>query len=1003
MPGPNKLYQSVVPIGNDATRVNMRERVAPMKNQGEYVIIGGKMVLKSSLNQQDEGTINDLGGKPSMGRTLNEKSKDYWKPLGGRLETNVQQLGELGKGVAKTVGASAAMATGAAYSSPVVGTLAGLARNVVAGSVGMEGFAMLDGRTATPTEVAMGAGMEMLGPMAGKVPEAVSFISNKGKQIYKGIKKGISNYKKINDYQNEFKQLTNNDHLNIFQSSNDIKKANDNIKTLNQYSENASLNLNNALSEAKSIDNINKNITAAIPELPNNSLDQSTVYAHPYQIFEQLKNKNLLSHKKSGSIFSFKDQINYPVDYTPNLPSSFVHDYLSQPVTEGIYNIRMTPEGKVYPKPFEIPGYEYSEGAKVGDKLKEIVKSNVDFLEKEFNGKVIGTPSLIDVKGFNRLPHDYDITVPSLPSDSKYPSINPTTGYSARYGKTINLNGQEIDLNAASHPEYAKDITSYLEAKGIIKPTEMTHEEFASANLGQINPTEKTLFDKAQSIKQKHQSDFNKILIDGDGEGVLEAVRTRNKVLFPNAKAPTLFFGDKQNNVETLTRLGYDSTMIEKIADNPKKMQAIFEDYYFKKTSYGRQVNGDVESVIKYKNNTGGGEAYGLGQYSVVGDAGHYGDNYGFVHSPDSHIVEKPFASAGNVLSQLDYKTAPRTMNVDEQEQVRQLLNKHGVTGLDINNTTRTSDVIGSLHTRTQVDNTHTSVEDPKLFMKEFSDIIQQDAIILNSNYGKGKLKMIMKDPESPEVMFGKTHEIVGKGSWLSNEQLGKKYLDRVEIRNYNKTVVQDVMEKLRIKSREKKWVMHDNTVNRLNRIQYEKKRALKEISENNQTIKIQEENLKFAQKKLLNYSTHAIARVSQNTDSQKKFVDINRRQMEKYNKIKNDAKVVGIIGGLGVPIGGTAAYIATTQFSNKETPEETEIRRKRITENYKAVQLFKKNEPGEYWKLKYRQEALRKKIRESNDDEKLPFIKKKIDVINKWKVNTDKNRKTKTIDNHAT
>lgn len=185
MSSPNNLYKSVVPLRNDATTMYSKGRVAPINAEKLYTIIGGKKVLKSSLNQQDD-TLQDLGGNPSIGRTLNEKANDYWKPLGGRVQTNIEQLRDgVGKGLVKTVGASAAMATGAAYSTPIVGTLGGLARNIVAGGVGMEGFAMLEGRPATTGELAIGTLFEMGMPIALKGVEKgiASYYANKVKNI----------------------------------------------------------------------------------------------------------------------------------------------------------------------------------------------------------------------------------------------------------------------------------------------------------------------------------------------------------------------------------------------------------------------------------------------------------------------------------------------------------------------------------------------------------------------------------------------------------------------------------------------------------------------------------------------------------------------------------------------------------------------------------------------------------------------------------------------------
>lgn len=161
MPVNKQLYKSIVPINNDATRTYSRERIERINADKLYVTIGGKKVLKSSLNL-NKGTLKEI---PSDYVEKANKKDAVLEKIGWQDKAGKPAILQ---GLAKTVGASAAMATGAAYSTPVVGTLGGLARNIVAGGVGAEGFAMLDGRPATPTELAVGTIMETGMPMAMK-------------------------------------------------------------------------------------------------------------------------------------------------------------------------------------------------------------------------------------------------------------------------------------------------------------------------------------------------------------------------------------------------------------------------------------------------------------------------------------------------------------------------------------------------------------------------------------------------------------------------------------------------------------------------------------------------------------------------------------------------------------------------------------------------------------------------------------------------------------------
>ena len=179
----------------DNTRVHIRTRVEPIPLSREQ--------QKQKLQEQmarSQGTLTNLGGKPSTDtRTPAQRNADYLHPIKGiiaRQKSEWDNGAHLVQGLTKTVGASALTAAGLGYSTPVVGTLGGLARNIVAGGLGTEGFAMLDGRPATKEEIALGAGMEMGMPM----------VMKGATSIIKPIQNGLKN---ITDYLNAPKFKTN--------------------------------------------------------------------------------------------------------------------------------------------------------------------------------------------------------------------------------------------------------------------------------------------------------------------------------------------------------------------------------------------------------------------------------------------------------------------------------------------------------------------------------------------------------------------------------------------------------------------------------------------------------------------------------------------------------------------------------------------------------------------------------------------------------------------------
>ena len=59
MPIDKKLYQSVVPLKGDATKVYSKNSIRQPINENDYFVVGGKKVLKSSLNL-NQGTLKEI-------------------------------------------------------------------------------------------------------------------------------------------------------------------------------------------------------------------------------------------------------------------------------------------------------------------------------------------------------------------------------------------------------------------------------------------------------------------------------------------------------------------------------------------------------------------------------------------------------------------------------------------------------------------------------------------------------------------------------------------------------------------------------------------------------------------------------------------------------------------------------------------------------------------------------------------------------------------------------
>ena len=147
-----KINKQLYKSENDAIKNKINFPVKPIiltKEQQERI----KEIEYKKKSDLNKGTLIDLDGKPSKDKkTHAQRNIDYFHPIKGAVERGksewrndkhiVQTLG-------KTVGASAALATGTAYSTAVPTTLAKFGGNILAGGVATAGYSMLDGRTPT--------------------------------------------------------------------------------------------------------------------------------------------------------------------------------------------------------------------------------------------------------------------------------------------------------------------------------------------------------------------------------------------------------------------------------------------------------------------------------------------------------------------------------------------------------------------------------------------------------------------------------------------------------------------------------------------------------------------------------------------------------------------------------------------------------------------------------------------------------------------------------------
>lgn len=286
--------------------------------------------------------------------------------------------------------------------------------------------------------------------------------------------------------------------------------------------------------------------------MPTKSLNLETIKAKPVEILKSAESKGLFHDESSKKfIHSFDDNKKYLYYEQDKMGEMSIADFMSKPMKSGILNIKLNKNNTVSQS---IPDeFLYTENDFVGEGIKDIVRRNVKYLETLYpKSKVIGSPALIDTKGFNRIPNDYDLTTLNIKNINGFKPIDGK----AKYGKTFMYQNQEIDVNSALHDDYARDLSKFLEAQGFKKYPLQNNSSHVKANFKHLDATQKTLFDKSQSIKEKHIEDFNNLLINGNGKEVLKTIELRNKVLFKDLKMPVLDLKNIETNKSILKKLG---------------------------------------------------------------------------------------------------------------------------------------------------------------------------------------------------------------------------------------------------------------------------------------------------------------------------------------------------------------------------------------------------------------------------------------------------------------
>ena len=668
MPIDKKLYQSVVPLKGDATKVYSKNSIRQAINENDYFVVDGKIVLKSSLNL-NKGTLKEI---PSDYVNKANKKDAVLEKIGWQNKAGKPAILQ---GLARTVGASAAMAAGAAYSTPAVGTLKALAKNVVAGGVGAEGFAMLEGRTATPTELAIGTGMEMGIPMVMKgvenIPSQItkhitgtsselSTLQNVDYSIQKGISKIKSglNENVIDPIKSKIalhKELMNTNRGKIYNY--DVSSN----KTYQSYREQINSNFRNKLLEKKYENNL------SVP-MYKGQLE--------YKTREYIKNKNIDSDSRihvpvNKSKIKLSNEIyrNVLADKVSSEQKRYFgyQQYDGQP-----FNFRTR-----YNNLQELEDAVNSGTFKPDDNSRlEVAKLIEDELKRYPNAKVSGSSVLFRDGKINTYPQDVDLYVEDLAKRSE---------------KHLNI-GNNRQATNITIPQIQKQITAYnnpeeylLANKKAVEDVVINNKEiqpdsfYKPKGLKDFNPNENSVMDAFMSNKPKHIERTHE-MFGTLSETELENVIVKHRTLLghKDLSIPKFDFDNVGDNINFLKESGFSGD-VNSLANNPKKMQLYFDNLYANKVLNSRQITkyeNNTNNLFEYFNNNKGpgGRAYGDGIYYQK--SGY--ENYGPLEAISEFKLKRPIENPSDILrsnAQLFEGVDSGTNNVLPQKQSSSILN----------------------------------------------------------------------------------------------------------------------------------------------------------------------------------------------------------------------------------------------------------------------------------------------------------------------------------------
>lgn len=525
-----------------------------------------------------------------------------------------------------------------------------------------------------------------------------------------------------------------------------------------------------------------------IPELTAKRIDDKTIEVKfepnddsKYITFGQQDQSEV---KRTGKVRNLKtneviEEELSPVHQLENVPEEVVidqaEDYLSRKaLIQGTYRI-------TYPNAHGgKPSFQYTPFKRnipvdkkqkfMSDRSIRALNESDEYVQSLIPGmKPFGSTELVKNKFLPyHVTHDLDYiaTDEALPFIEKF-NISP--GTQAKYGKTIDLNGEPIDINiintgrdGLAEGDLAEELFRQIEPKTYSKELEKTINDVnynikipytPKQLLEKYNPLTKSLVDAFESSKTKHMSRFPLILENGDPKLLLQAQERKSAAMLngevyniPNQIDLT----DVDKNMEVLKKINYQGINPMVVAESPDRMRIVLNEYYHGNSIASRGVDSDgplaaKEAILKYKPSGGSANAAnGAGRNTVIGGDSRYGSTYG--NSQINLFENENPKNAMDVFDIINKKTSSRyEFDQDMSKKISNIFKKYGYENFEPKNSTNIAHELRKF-------------QDP-IIQKKISDEVG-DIIPMNiqegNKYGTGIYTSIFKDfPDNSPLLYG--------------------------------------------------------------------------------------------------------------------------------------------------------------------------------------------------------------------------------------------------------